>query len=91
MDKWDLRQSAIGYLAWVVSFTGYLVIRTGINVVKFCHYGISAFDFAWPKEHAWNAVTTVFLNEGFWPYVGWIPVALFVDVLIRRYFLRLYV
>lgn len=88
--KWHMRQIAIGYIMCAVSFTAYCIVRAAINLVEFAHYGQRGFpDFPWLKHMTDVQLMSIFYENAIYPYLAWIPVALLVDLVLRRFFFRL--
>jgi hypothetical protein len=84
--KWQLRQIALEYVTWLFSLTSTLLAYIGITFWKYVQYG---GELNWPKGTKLGWMLEWFYLNHIKAVVIWIPIALFVDILIRRLVYRL--
>ncbi|MGZ6310406.1 MAG: hypothetical protein ACXWOH_07235 [Bdellovibrionota bacterium] len=89
--NWEVRQLALGFLLAPLSATGALLATLIIRFYKLQEVGLPGMypDESWPKMMSIPATLHAFWELGVSPLLIWIPVALALDLVIRRYVFRL--
>ncbi len=84
--KWNMRQIALGYVTCFCSLTSTLLVVVGIKFWKYVQYG---GELNWPKGTKLDWMLEWYYIHHLKAVIVWIPVTLFIDLLIRRFIYRL--
>ena len=89
--RWEFRQLILSALLAPLSLTGFILAWIGIRAYKLQELGIAGMfpEYRWPKMMSIPDTLHAFWSLGVTPLLWWIPVALVLDLTLRRYVFKL--